>query len=255
MSADRWPEGVDRLILPEVDSTNDEAARRSPALARPTWILALRQTAARGRRGRAWAMPAGNFAATLAIPAKLATPDAALRSYVAALALHDALEGLVGGRARLSLKWPNDVLLNGGKVAGILLESAGQGGRVNRLSVGIGVNLAAAPPVAEVEPGALRPVSVLGEAGVVIAPEAFLAPLAAAFAGWDRRLTEDGFQPLRRAFLGRAERLGEPVTARTGTGTVEGRFETIDDTGAIVLATGTGRCAIPAADVYFRPGG
>ena len=87
-----------------------------------------------------------------------------------------------GPAARLAIKWPNDVLLNGGKVAGILLESAGSGGQVTAVAVGIGVNLAAVPDTGTIEPGAITPVSVLGETGFRTAPEDFLDLLAPAFA-------------------------------------------------------------------------
>ncbi len=240
-----------RHVLAEVDSTNSEAARLAPRLTQPTWILARRQTAARGRRGRAWAAPEGNFFATLVMRPSGDPVAAAQRSFVAALALADALGAAVGPAARLSLKWPNDVLLNGGKVAGILLESAGRGAGVSHLAVGIGVNLIAAPPAAAVEPGAARPVSVMGETGVRLAPEALLDLLAPAFARWDAQLSTWGFAPLRTAWLARAARLGEPIAARTMTETIEGRFETIDEAGALVLRTAAGPRAIPAADIYF----
>jgi len=242
---------VARHVLAEVDSTNSEAARLAPRLTQPTWILARRQTAARGRRGRAWAAPEGNFFATLVMRPSGDPVAAAQRSFVAALALADALGAAVGPAARLSLKWPNDVLLNGGKVAGILLESAGRGAGVSHLAVGIGVNLIAAPPAAAVEPGAARPVSVMGETGVRLAPEALLDLLAPAFARWDAQLSTWGFAPLRTAWLARAARLGEPIAARTMTETIEGRFETIDEAGALVLRTAAGPRAIPAADIYF----
>jgi BirA family biotin operon repressor/biotin-[acetyl-CoA-carboxylase] ligase len=127
-----------------------EGARQAPSLSGPTWICALEQTAARGRRGRAWANPPGNFAASLVLRPEGAPGHAALRSFVAALALRDAFLAAGAPEAALSLKWPNDVLLNGGKVAGILLESIGAGGRIDSLIIGIGVNLAAAPAAAEV---------------------------------------------------------------------------------------------------------
>lgn len=253
MSADPapWPEGVAARLLDEVDSTNSEAARLAGSLTRPTWILARRQTAARGRRGRAWVSPEGNFAASLAMRPDGPPAQAALRSFVAALALVEALETVIGPGARLSLKWPNDVLLNGGKVAGILLESAGSGGRVDHLIVGIGVNLAEAPPREIVEPGAVPPVSVLGETGVRIAPEAFLAHLATAFARWEARFVAGGFEPVRTAWLARAARIGQVVRARTMTEVIEGRFETVAEDGALVLATAAGRRTVPAADVFF----
>lgn len=240
-----WPQGYGRLVLPETDSTNAEALRRLPELAGPLWILALRQTAGRGRRGRGWTDPAGNFAASLAI--RLNEPPArlALRSFVAALALHDALDALTGLGAALALKWPNDVLLSGGKLSGILLES-GPGGA---LVVGIGVNLRAAPPA---EPGAaFPPVSLRAETGFDIGPETLLAHLAPAFAAWETRLATYGFGPLRTAFLARAARLGETVSARTMSGEHTGRFDTIDETGALVLVTPQGRVSVPAADLYF----
>jgi BirA family biotin operon repressor/biotin-[acetyl-CoA-carboxylase] ligase len=242
---------VARHFLAEVDSTNSEAARLAPRLTQPTWILAGRQTAARGRRGRAWVAPEGNFFATLVMRPSGDPVVAAQRSFVAALALADALGAAVGPAAALSLKWPNDVLLNGGKVAGILLESAGTGGGVSHLAIGIGVNLVAAPPAEAVEPGAARPVSVMGETGLRLAPETLLDLLAPAFARWEAQLSTWGFAPLRTAWLAGAARLGQPITARTMTETIEGTFETIDEAGALVLRTPQGRRAIPAADVYF----
>jgi BirA family biotin operon repressor/biotin-[acetyl-CoA-carboxylase] ligase len=246
LSADPpWPPGYGRVLLDRIDSTNAEALRRAADLPGPTWILARQQTAGRGRRGRNWSDPPGNFAATLAM--RLAEPPArmALRSFAAALALHDALEGLTGLGPALALKWPNDLLLNGGKLSGILLEAGGDG----LLALGIGVNLRQAPPA---DPAAAHPpVALRPETGFDIAPETLLSHLAAAYAEWEQRLTTCGFAPLRSAFLARAARLGQPVTARTLAETVSGIFETIDETGALILATPQGRRAIPAADIYF----
>ena len=221
----------------------------APQLSGPAWILTHDQYDGRGRRGRAWAMPPGNFAASLALRPTGSAAEVALYSFVACLALHDALASVGGPSARLALKWPNDVLLNGGKVAGILLESTGQGGAVSALAIGIGVNLAAAPPA---DPGAaFVPVSLLGETAIAVPPEDFLDLLAPAFAHWETRLKAEGFAPLRAAYLARAARLGETITARTGTAEWTGRFEGIDDGGALILVTAAGRQLIPAADVFF----
>lgn len=249
--SDTWPEGVARHVLARTDSTNAEALRLAPGLTGPAWIMAREQTAARGRRGRGWAMPAGNFAGTLVLRPQGGPLAAAQLSFVAALALYDALADACGPSARLAIKWPNDVLLNGGKVAGILLESAGTGGAVQSVAVGIGVNLAAAPDVSAVEPQAVTPVSVLGETGHPVPPEEFLDLLAAAFARWQAQLDTYGFTPIRNAWLARAARLGEPIIARTGGHEHHGIFEGIDDSGALVLKTAAGRQVIPAADVYF----
>lgn len=248
---DTWPEGVARHVLARTDSTNAEALRLAPGLSGPAWVMAREQTAARGRRGRDWATPGGNFAGTLILRPRGGPAGAAQLSFVAALALYDALGDACGPAARLAIKWPNDVLLNGGKVAGILLESSGAGASVQAVAVGIGVNLAAAPDAATLEPGAVTPVSVLGETGHVIAPEEFLDLLAVAFARWQAQLDTFGFAPIRNAWLARAARLGEPIIARTGGNEHHGIFEGIDDSGALILKTPSARQVIPAADVYF----
>ena len=176
---------------------------------------------------------------------------ASLRSFVAALALLDALHAVMGDGPTLALKWPNDVLLNRGKVAGILLESLSVQGRMWGVAVGIGVNLIAAPDAAQVEEGAVYPVSVKGESGVDVTPDAFLIHLAAAFARWDGQLATYGFAPIRTAWLARAARLGETITARLPNEEITGRFETISDMGYLVLNTAKGPRNIAAADVFF----
>lgn len=216
----------------------------------PTWFTAQRQTSAHGRRGRAWVAPEGNFYGTIA----MASPDvqtSSLRSFVAALALYDALRAVMGEGPTLALKWPNDVLLNGGKVAGILLETLTARGQMWGVAVGIGVNLIAAPAAAQVEDGAVYPVSVKGESGVDVTPDAFLIHLAAAFARYDAQLTTYGFVPIRTAWLARAARLGETITARLPTEQITGRFETVDKNGYLVLNTAKGARSIAAADVFF----
>jgi BirA family biotin operon repressor/biotin-[acetyl-CoA-carboxylase] ligase len=242
---------VDRLILGSVDSTNAEALRRAAGLARPTWIMARRQTGGRGRRGRPWASPPGNLHATLCMTPAEPPATVALRSYAAVLALHDACSALTGRPEAFRVKWPNDLLLNGGKLAGILLETQGAGGRTEHLAIGVGVNLAEAPPPEAMEPGALPAVSLRAETGLAVAPETLLTRLAAAYALWEARFRAEGFEPLRRAWLARAARLGEPIRARTGRGDHSGTFETVDAAGALVLRTPGGRMAIPAAEIFF----
>jgi BirA family transcriptional regulator, biotin operon repressor / biotin---[acetyl-CoA-carboxylase] ligase len=152
-----------RIVLPEIDSTNAEGLRRASALDRPTWILAGVQTAGRGRRSRPWSSPSGNFHGTLVLKPSGPPETVALRSFAAALALRDALAGLTGLAESFTLKWPNDVLCNGGKLAGILLESQHLGGPDATLCIGIGVNLIAAPDASLVEAGATRPVAFAGD--------------------------------------------------------------------------------------------
>ncbi len=251
-SADpQWPEGVARHALETVDSTNAFAASLAPGLTGPAWVMAGQQTAGRGRRGRPWDSPRGNFYGSLILRPEGPPDRAALRSFTAALALHDACVGLTGLPEAFALKWPNDVLCNGGKLAGILLESTSAGQGVGHLVIGIGVNLIAAPPAEAVEPGAVTPVSLLGETGLRVTPERFLLHLAAAFARWEARFAAEGFAPLRAAWLSHAARLGETIRVRTGQTERRGLFETIDETGALVLNIDGRREPIPAAEVFF----
>ena len=244
-----WPEGYARRILDAVDSTNAEAVRAAPGLNGPTWIMAKRQIAGRGRRGRPWTDPAGNFAGTLVLRPSEAPGIAALRSFVAALALDDALAAVTGQPDRFALKWPNDVLLDGCKLAGILLESAGMGGQLSHLAIGMGVNLRSAPQA--VETGAIAPVSLRGTLGVEVTPEDFLTHLAAGYAQRETQFCDAGFGAIRADWLARAAKLGEVITARTSKSETVGTFQTVDETGNLVLSTRTGRVAIPAADVFF----
>lgn len=248
-----WPEGVGRRVLPETDSTMAEAARRAAeAVPGPEWTLALRQTAGRGRRGRAWAMPEGNFAATLLMRPKGSAAEAAYRSFVAALALREAFLAVGAATADIALKWPNDVLFRGRKIAGILLESQGDGrGGVDHLAVGIGVNLAALPPPGMLEPEAVPPIALREATGIDVTPENFLVPLAIAFDRLDLQFATYGFQPIRSAWLSAAARLGETITARTGNRAVTGVFRDVDVEGNLVLDTSLGLERVPAGEVFF----
>lgn len=229
-----------------MDSTNAEAARAhalgTPA---PFWLIAHHQSAGRGRAGRNWVdAGTGNFFGTLLMEVPEGAAAAAQRSFVAALAVADVLEG--AGVAQIRLKWPNDVLLRGGKLAGILLESEIVAGRL-MLRVGIGVNLAATPDRTDLEKEARRPVHLDG----VLTPEAFLDRLAPAFATRDKQLKTHGFAPIRTAWLSKAARLGEEIRARLPGVEHRGTFETVDETGALVLKTPEGRIKLPAGDVFF----
>ena len=242
-----WPEGYGRRVFDVLDSTLSEAARIASEISGPTWILALEQTAARGRRGRAWSTQRGNFAGTL-IMRRVEEPGvAALRSFVTSLALLRAFIEVTGQGDRFALKWPNDVLLDGGKVAGILLESSG-----DNLTIGVGVNLAQAPSVDQVEVGAVTPVSLAGALDVEkITPEDFLDVLAVEYAALEAQFTTFGFAPIRTAWLAHAARLGEVITARTMRDETIGTFEDVDSHGNLILRTAAGAVAITAADVFF----
>ncbi len=245
-----WPAGVDRLIFDSIDSTNAEAARRVAAgLTAPLWIFAFEQTAGVGRRGRVWASPKGNFAATVVFPLKEPVQIAALRSFVAANALYDACRDTLGSASDLSLKWPNDVLYKDRKMAGILLETLGRG--PSHLCIGFGVNLNSDPSGESIEQGALTPIRLGDHTDAPIDPLDFLSLLATHFDAWNRSFEAAGFAPTRKAWMERAARLGQVITARTGKRSVSGIFETVDENGVLVLQAPDQRHLITAADIFF----
>jgi BirA family biotin operon repressor/biotin-[acetyl-CoA-carboxylase] ligase len=244
-----WPARVPRIILEETDSALDEARRWGlEARPSPTWILALRQTAARGRRGRVWHQPLGNFAAAVVVP-RPGRPDLAAKfSYVSAVAVHTAIAEVTGTDEGLALKWPNDVLLNGKKVAGILLETMTP---ADALAIGFGVNLVAAPSAEEVEAGAVAPGSLLAETGARVSPAEFLDALGPAFHSLANTYMTFGFEHIRERWLARAARLGEVVTVRLPREEIVGRFVGLDALGQMQLETPTGMRGIAAGDVFF----
>lgn len=235
--------GVRLIARDTIGSTNAEAL----ALARegdrgPLWVSARSQTAGRGRRGRAWVSEPGNLYASLLLtdPAPLERyPEL---SFVAALALHDAIGGRIPGLAsRVVLKWPNDLLIDRNKFAGILVE--GEGASV---AIGIGVNCVHHPA------GTEYPATDLAVAGVRATPESLFGPLTAAMtarlAQWNRG---SGFATIRAGWLSRAAGLGKPIRVKSGDGEVSGQFETIDDTGRLVLRRADGTMqTVTAGDVF-----
>lgn len=244
-----WPDGVGREIHDEAGSTQDLARAAARAgVPGPVWFMARRQTAGRGRRGRVWTAPEGNLSATLLLRPRLSAAEAAKLSFVAALAVADAFAALAPG-VEIGLKWPNDVLLEGGKAAGILLESEGSGGAADWVAVGIGLNLAGHPPA---DPDAAVPPTSLAALGHrPPAPEAALEALAVAFARHLAAFEAEGFAPIRARWLARAARLGGTMTARTAAETVTGAFADLDADGALVLHTPRGPRRITAAEVFF----
>ncbi|MEM9725747.1 MAG: biotin--[acetyl-CoA-carboxylase] ligase [Pseudomonadota bacterium] len=241
----------------EVTSTMDAAHRAARGGATEgLWVLADRQTQGRGRRGRSWLAPEGALTTTLLLRPLARRPElgpaaVATLSFIAALSLRDALIAL-GVGADIALKWPNDVLVGGGKIAGILLESEGAGGppAKTHLAVGIGVNLAAAPEAADLEPGAVAPTCV-ADHGVEATPEAALALLSDAFAPRYERWLSDGFVGQRAEWLAAAAGRGKTLEAKLGARTITGVFDDVDLDGALVLRTRSGVEKVLAADVQL----
>lgn len=248
MTAPRVPEGYRAVVFEEIDSTNEEARRRALGGERgPLWIMARAQTAGRGRRGRVWVSPAGNLMATLLLAPGCPAPDAARLSFVAALAVHDALATWVAPE-QIRLKWPNDTLLDGRKVSGILLEtaSAGDASSLPWLAVGIGINLATAPTTAN------YPATCVKDLVPPPAPEAALEALATAWEKHVRAWKSQGFAPIREAWLKRAAGIGGPIEVKLAGETLRGTFTTIDAEGALELLLPDGqRKLVSAGEVFF----
>jgi BirA family biotin operon repressor/biotin-[acetyl-CoA-carboxylase] ligase len=239
------------VALERVDSTNDEARRQAGAgAASGTVIWARHQDAGRGRRGRHWESPEGNLQCSVLVRLDCALAVAAQLSLVAALAVAEAVEAVLPrGLGRVQLKWPNDVLVNGRKVAGILLESEpGLAGRLAWLVVGIGINLQQSPA------GTPYPATALAAEGApVIEPGAMLERLLGCFGErldcWQR----DGLAPIRTAWLQRAAGLGLPITVRLAHETLVGSFGGLDADGALLLlSVDSGEVQrVQAGDVFF----
>lgn len=229
-----------------VDSTNATAL----ALARdgesgPLWVVTRRQTAGRGRRGRIWSTGEGNLAASLLLTTNAVPAVAATLGFVAGLALDDALRSCAPGAA-IALKWPNDVLCDGKKLAGILLEAeAAPGGLA--VVIGIGVNLASAPE------GMPFPAASLAARGFIVHPETMFAALTDAWAGFGRLWDGGrGMPRLRDLWVQKAAGLGQAVTVSTGDRVVEGVFETLDNDGRMILRTADNtELPISAGEVHF----
>jgi BirA family biotin operon repressor/biotin-[acetyl-CoA-carboxylase] ligase len=244
----KWPTGYGLKTFEVIDSTNEEARRLAAAgEPGPIWISAARQTAGRGRRGRSWESPSGNLAATLMLRPGKPAGECAQLSFAAAIAACDMLRDFAPA-AELRVKWPNDVLASGRKIAGILLESASQGGEPPAwLAIGIGVNLAMHPD------GTEFPATSLKDLGAT-APSAddALLHLAAHFARWYEAWRSEGFAALRDAWLARAAGLGTRIRARLATEETTGVFEGIDGSGALILREAGGRTrSIAAGEVFF----
>ena len=229
-----------------LDSTNEEARRRAlSGESGPLWIIAKTQSTGRGRRGRAWTSKVGNLFATGLYRLQAVPSEAARLSFAAALAAGDVAAS-VAGQDRVRLKWPNDVLVEGGKVAGLLLESGDHPAGGLWLAVGIGINLAHHPADAE------RPATDLSVYAEPLALNVAAERLALRFEHWRKRWEEEGFAALRDAWLARAHGLGERCMVRLHDETLEGVFTDLDETGALRLELNDGRRRlISAGDVFF----
>jgi len=225
--------------LDRTSSTNDEARERALA-GDPGQLLivAAEQRSGRGRRGRQWLSPPGNLYCSALLRPAVAPAQAGLYSFVTAVALAAAIGDCApAALAGLTCKWPNDLRINGAKVSGILLESGARpDGGLDHLIIGTGVNVRFAPDGAA-ENYAVTCLAEYGQDDPARLAGAYLTRLAE----WCERFAVEGFPPVRKAWLARAEGIGQRVTLRLGRETLSGRFREFDPEGALVLELPDGR--------------
>jgi BirA family biotin operon repressor/biotin-[acetyl-CoA-carboxylase] ligase len=233
----------------QIGSTNSEAMMQARAGERgPMWFVTTEQTAGRGRRHRPWIAPRGNLAASVLETLNVSPGTAATLGFAAGLALETALRAAAGDASiGFSLKWPNDVMAGTAKLTGILLEAEAVPGRGLAVVVGMGTNVVAAPE------GTPTPATSLKALGLDVSAETLFSALSDSWAEY-RAIWDEGrgFSEIRRRWLALAAGLGQLVAVHTGQTTVSGIFDTLDDTGCMMLRTSAGEMvSISAGDVHF----
>ena len=231
--------------LAATGSTNADLAQRlarGEAVSEGHWLIADRQSAGRGRQGRAWFDGSGNFMGSTVVHARMGDPPLPSLALVAGLAVHEAVTLQLPPPATALLKWPNDVMIGPAKLAGILLESTG-----TAVVIGIGVNLAQAPEI----PG--RETAALAQFGAVPDRDGFAFALAGTFAAALDRWRTYGLGATIARWTAAAHPPGTPLAVgEPGEIPIEGQFAGLDDAGALLLrlADGTTR-TIHAGEVRF----
>jgi biotin-[acetyl-CoA-carboxylase] ligase BirA-like protein len=240
--------GVRLLSLDAVDSTNEEARRLIETGERgPLWIVAAQQTKGRGRLGRDWVSPSGNFYGSFVHSGFLEVSVAPQLGFVTGVAVIRALRQ-IAGPLNFELKWPNDMLFDRAKIGGILLECVGAQSAPTAI-IGVGVNIASAPtdtPYPAASLAALGPQAPTRETFF----SAFSDTLAETLDLWRGG---EGFAAIRDEWLRYASGLGESIRVVLTNETLEGCFETLDGAGRLVLGDASGRRAIEAGDVLLGP--
>ncbi|HZP20191.1 MAG TPA: biotin--[acetyl-CoA-carboxylase] ligase [Bauldia sp.] len=249
--ADRLPPGYRRQSFATLGSTNTEAfAAARGGDAGNLWVTTEEQTAGHGRRGRTWIGGRGNVAASLLLIDPAPPALAPTIAFVAGIALHQAVVDIAGPAVaeRVKLKWPNDLLLDRMKVAGISVEGDRLADRRFAVVIGFGVNCRVHP-----ESETLHPATDFAARNIPVEAEHLLGRLAERMAGelerWQRG---SNFRAVRTAWLARSAGLGEPIRVRLADRSLDGRFDSLDDDGRLVVALGDGRReAVSAGDVFL----
>lgn len=245
-------EQITSKIFKLLDSTNSEA-KRLAAMAQPEiWLLALKQTAGRGRRGRKWLSGDQDFTASLLTYPKIPENQFSLLSYVAGIAFYEAVLKLGVSNEALLLKWPNDLLLNGKKIGGILLERATTLPSGEKpLVIGFGLNLVSSPSIKSLDKSALIPDSLKTGSSILCKPQEFFTILMASYKTWSDIFFRNGFLDIRASFLERTTPIGQRIKVKTINNTSYGSFFGINNNGSLILDTSTGTVLITAGDIFL----
>lgn len=246
----RLPPAYRLVALDRVESSNDEARRLAEEGAEDGTLVWVReQTKGRGRQGRSFISPPGNLYLSLVLRPDCTVAEAAQLGFVAALGVGEAVGSVALPGVEVHYKWPNDVLFSGRKGAGILLESRmSPDGGLDWLVLGVGINVKSFPEGLDVEATSLQYEGASPDLSEVDVLEAF----ARHFLGWVNRWLDDGFAPVREAWLQHAKGLGETIEVRLPKETLTGVFRGLDERGALMLELPGGQTrTIAAGDVYL----
>lgn len=245
--------GWRRLALAETDSTNAEALKlASNGDAGNLWITAERQLAGRARRGRTWVSEPGNLYASLLLIDPAESDALATLPLVVSLALYEALaQALPDITGRLKIKWPNDLLLDGKKLSGILLEAQPDSFGRTAVVIGCGINCQHFPD------NPLYPATSLETAGFDLSPNELFSHLAHSMARQLRIWAQGvGFSNIRRDWLDRCQGLGQEIVARFSDREIAGKFIDLNEDGLLLLCDKMGQIhKISAADIFFGNSG
>lgn len=228
-------------IATTVSTNTGMAALARDGAPEGSWLRADAQTGGRGRQGRVWVSPPGNLYASTLVRRMAGDPPAPSLALVAAVALDELLQGWLGTE-RLMIKWPNDLLADGAKISGILLEGVG-----DAVIVGIGANLAHFP--ADID----RPATSLAGLGLSPPdPADFVAELAASFAGWLARWRGEGLGVVLARWQRRAHPPGTALRVQAPEGMLEGLYDGLEADGALRLKAAGGRVhVVHAGDIFL----
>jgi len=246
----RLPAAYNLVAFESVDSTMTQARKLADqgedVAPDGTLIWAQEQTEGRGRRGNSWESPKGNFYSSLIVRPDVMASRAAELSFVTGCAIFDTIGEVCEPGFECQLKWPNDIMLNGEKIAGLLLETKAEAGKtVEYVIIGLGVNLKSSPPDTP------YPTTSFLAQGQIIPDTVFLESYARHFLDWATRWVEEGFEPIRQEWRWRARGIGSGITVRLANDTLHGIFEDIAEDGSLILNQDGKQRRITAGDVFF----